>query len=89
MKKLKDIWRIIRLIKQTNTLIPYPIIEHACSGDIESIEFVLKHFDKYIIALCNRPLYDEFGNSFVCIDEEMRHRLETKLITAMLSFELT
>jgi hypothetical protein len=33
-------------------------------------------------------LYDENGNPHLCVDEEMRRRLETKLITKILSFDV-
>ena len=42
----------------------------------------------YIAALSTRQLYDENGTPVLCVDEEMRRRLETKLITRILNFKL-
>lgn len=49
---------------------------------------VLKHYEGYIAALATRRLYDEYGNSHYCVDENLRRRLETKLITRILAFEV-
>ena len=42
--------------------------------------------DRYIARLSMRELYDEYGNPHLCVDEELRRRLETKLITKLLTF---
>ena len=60
----------------------------ASSGDVEAINMVLKHYEGYIVALATRRLYDEYGNSHYCVDENLRRRLETKLITRILAFEV-
>ena len=48
----------------------------------------LKHYEGYIAALSTRKLYDECGNAHYCVDETLRRRLETKLITKILAFEV-
>ena len=63
-------------------LLPYHIIAAAASGDVEAINEVLKHYEGYIAALSTRRLYD------YCVDETLRRRLETKLITKILAFEV-
>ena len=70
------------------TLIPFSVIVAASKGDIEAINQVLKHYEGYIAALATRRLYDEYGNSHYCVDENLRRRLETKLITRILAFEV-
>lgn len=70
----------------TNNLIPYPVIVLAASGDIDAINAVLNHFGDYLSVLATKRLYDEYGNPYLCIDGEVRRRLETKLITAILKF---
>ena len=70
------------------TLIPFPVIVAASKGDVEAINQVLKHYEGYIISLSTRTLYDEFGNPHICVDENIRRRLQTKLIAAILKFEL-
>ena len=49
---------------------------------------VIKHYEGYIIKLSTRKLYDESGQVHYCIDETLRRRLETKLITKILAFEV-
>ena len=68
-------------------LLPYTTIEAASKGDIDAIHAVLCHFSRYIYALSIRQLYDENGQPHSCVDEELKHRLETKLITRILSFQ--
>ena len=62
-------------------------IEAAASGDVDAINVVLKHYERYIVTLSTRRLYDEFGIPHLCLDEAMRRRLETKLITKLLKFD--
>lgn len=69
-------------------LLPYTVIQKAAGGDVEAINAVLKHYAGYIAKLSMRELYDEFGNARWCIDEELRRRLETKLITKILTFRV-
>ena len=73
--------------KGKNNLMPYPVIVLAAGGDVDAINAVLKHYEVYIIALATKRLYDEDGNSYLCVDEALRRRLETKLITAILAFD--
>ena len=67
-------------------LLPYPVIKAAASGDAEAMSAVLKHYERYIGKLSLRQLYDESGYSHLCVDEELRRRLETKLIHKVLTF---
>ena len=69
-------------------LLPLPVIEAAISGDVEAINTVLKHYAGYIARLSMRELYDEYGNPHLCVDEELRRRLGTKLITKLLTFQV-
>lgn len=69
-------------------LVPYPIINSAVQGDYEAMEQVLAHYSKYINTLASRQLYDYSGNPAIRIDEEMKVRLEAKLITKILLFNL-
>lgn len=64
------------------------IIKAASEGDVSAINAVLKHYEGYIIKLSTRKLYDESGQVHYCIDETLRRRLETKLITKILAFEV-
>ena len=70
---------------KNNRLLPLTVIEAAAGGDVEAINAVLKHYAGYIARLSMRELYDEYGNPHLCVDEELRRRLETKLITKLLT----
>ena len=66
----------------------FHIIRAASNGDIEAIDDVLKHYEGYIASLSVRKLYDEYGQVHYCVDETLRRRLETKLITKILDFKI-
>lgn len=74
--------------KTAASLLPFSTIEAAASGNVDAINAVLKHYERYIAALATRTLYDENGVPHLCVDEEMRRRLETKLITKILDFKV-
>ena len=59
----------------------------AAGGDVDAINAVLKHYEGYIAVLSTKQLFDEDGNPYLCVDEGLRRRLETKLITAILTFD--
>ncbi len=69
-----------------NSLIPYPVIVLAAGGDVDAVNVVLKHYEGYIAALSTRQLFDASGTPHLCVDEALRRRLETKLITKVLTF---
>lgn len=68
-------------------LLPYEVIVDASTGDVDAINAVLKHYERYITSLALRRVYDEDGNDYVIVDEEIRRRLETKLIMKILQFK--
>ena len=68
------------------SLLPYSTIEAAASGNVDAINAVLKHYERYIAALATRTLYDENGVPHLCLDEEKVCRMRTKLITKILDF---
>lgn len=69
-------------------LLPFPIIMAAANGDSEAMELVLRHYDSYITSLSMRKLRDERGNTYWGIDEDVRDRLRSRLIQAVLTFKL-
>ncbi|EAE0903708.1 helix-turn-helix domain-containing protein [Listeria monocytogenes] len=70
-------------------VLPFPIIVLAVDGDVMAMNQILKHFEHYIIKLSQKTLFDEFGNPYIHIEPEIKRALETKLIMAILNFELT
>ena len=69
-------------------LLPYPIIAAAVAGDAEAVSRVVRHYSSYIAALSMRTSYDVNGFPHYQVDEDLRRRLETKLIIAILGFDL-
>ena len=72
----------------SNRLLTASIIRSASSGDTEAMYIILQHNDSYIVRLCTRPFTDYTGNTYYCVDEEMRNRLQIRLITRTLKFRL-
>lgn len=72
--------------RKKNKLLPYPVIMSAVSGNVDAINAVLEHFAGFITTLSTRTMYDEQGKPFVYVDEELRRRLETKLILKIPTF---
>jgi hypothetical protein len=68
-------------------LLPYPVIMAASGGDVDAINVILKHFGGYITILAAKRLYGENGEPHLYVDEGLRRRLETKLITKILTFD--
>ena len=69
-------------------LLPYPVIIAATKGDPEAMKIVLQHYESYIESLSMRKLRDERGNIYWGIDEDIRDRLRSRLMRAVLSFEV-
>ena len=69
-------------------LLPYPVIIAATKGDPEAMAIVVKHYESYIASLSMRKLRDERGNTYWGIDEDIRDRLRSMLMRAVLSFEV-
>ena len=67
-------------------LLTYPVIISATKGDPEAMNIVVKHYDSYIASLSMRKLRDERGNIYWGIDEDIRDRLRSKLMRAVLTF---
>ena len=70
------------------SLIPYPVIAAAVGGNPEAVNRVIQHYSGYIAALSMRTSYGKNGFPHSLVDEDMRRRLETKLIISILNFDL-
>lgn len=64
-------------------LLPLSVFAEARAGDPLAVERVLRYYDRYINRLCTRTLYDEDGMPHVRVDEYMKHRLQAKLVGAI------
>ena len=63
-------------------------IQAAIEGDAEAINQILSYFQPFINSECKRKYKDEYGRIHYVPDEYMKRRLETKLITKILNFEI-
>ena len=71
-------------MKKTLSDIPFTIIEKAINEDIEAIDYILAHYRNYIIRLSTRVARDENNNEYMYVDDDMRSRLESKLIYSII-----
>lgn len=76
-----------RVLGQTTNLLPFAVIQSATEGDVNAMDQVLKHYEGYIQKLATRKGYDEFGEVHYWVDEELRRRLEIRLIAMTLNFK--
>lgn len=64
------------------------VIEAAIGGDAVAINQIIDYFQPYINSRCRRKFIDESGRIRYGIDEYMKRRMETKLITKILGFQI-
>lgn len=67
--------------------LPVSVIHAGTQGDPDAVSTILRHYKGYISKLALRRLYDEYGNTYLYVDETLRSRLELKLITGLLAFD--
>ena len=75
-------------MKNNYRLVPYELIVAANRGNINAIHSIVAFYSGYIAALSTRFCQDEYGNRYRFTDDTIRHRLETKLITKILTFRI-
>ena len=63
-------------------------LAEARAGDPLAMERILRYYDGYMNKLCTRTLYELDGTPHVRVDEYMKHRLQNKLIRAILKDSL-
>ena len=61
-------------------LLPFETIEAATHGDSEALSKVLSHFQGYITKMSMRYYRDEYGQSYQGVDDELKRRIECRLI---------
>ena len=69
-------------------LLPLSVFAEARAGDPLAMERILRYYDGYINKLCTRTLYELDGTPHVRVDEYMKHRLQNKLLRAILKDSL-
>lgn len=61
-------------------------IRNAIRGDPNAVKRVLTYYSGYMTTLATRSVCDADGSRKYTVNEELRSRLETKLILAILAF---
>ena len=64
-------------------LLPLSVFADARAGDPLAVERILRYYDSYMNKLCTRTLYDLNSLPHVRVDEYMKHRLQAKLVKAI------
>lgn len=75
-------------MKTKYPMIPFSLIVKATDGNTEAINHIVKHYKGYISKRSLRPMKDEYGNQQIVVDEMLHGRMQTRLITKILSFEI-
>ncbi|MDT2738739.1 helix-turn-helix domain-containing protein [Enterococcus canintestini] len=75
-------------MKTRQEILPFPLIVLASHGDVIAMNQILNHFEHYMTKLSQKTLFDEFGNTHIHVEPEIKRALETKLIMAVLNFEI-
>ncbi|WPK13615.1 helix-turn-helix domain-containing protein [Lysinibacillus louembei] len=75
-------------MKITYPMVPFSLIVQAADGDTEAIYYILRHYRGYISKRSLRPMKDEYGNQLLVADEMLYGRMQTRLITKVLSFKI-
>ena len=66
-------------------LLSMDVIEAARAGDPLALERVLRYYNRYVNKICTRTLYDKNGLPYIGVDEHMKHRLQAKLMEAIVN----
>lgn len=69
-------------------LLPLSVFIDARAGNPLAMERILQYYDGYMNKLCTRRLYEFDGMPHVRMAEYMKHRLQNKLIGAVLKDSL-
>ncbi len=72
--------------KRKYALLPLTVILAAVRGEESAIKQVLKYYECYITRLASKELYDRYGNSYICVDYQLKTELQDKLIAGILRF---
>lgn len=64
--------------------VPYATILAAKNGDANAMVSIIQHYRSYIAHFSRRTFYDDYGNSFEFVDDEIRQRIEAKLMFSII-----
>jgi len=75
-------------MKSTKNCPLFSTINSSTAGSEAAIEKILAHYDAYISKASLRPFYDERGSMHIVVDMELKNKIKTALIKAILGFEI-
>ena len=61
-------------------LIHYKTILAAKAGEEDSLSAIARYYSSYITSFSKRPFYDEYGNKYEVVNEEIRGQIENRLM---------
>ena len=73
---------------QEKKLLAFEIIQHATLGDENALQKVVAHYNGYIRTLSTRTYIGDDGRKYCVVDEEIRGRLQGKLMKAVMQFDI-
>lgn len=77
------------VVMEKNKHLPFKLIVCAANGDESTIKKALNFYDGYISKLSLRQMYDEYGNIYMVIDNELKGKLQEAVMKMVLNFEIT
>ena len=69
-------------------LLDFEIIQQATLGDENALQKVVAHYNGYIRILSTRTYIGDDGRKHCVVDEEIRGRLQGKLMKAVMQFDI-
>lgn len=70
--------------------VSYQTIVAAKAGDSPAMAMILRHYSNYINYYSRRAYIDKFGNRYEIVNEEIKQRIEAKLMYQIIDrFDLT
>ena len=89
LKKLKTVLKERNRTNEKRIRLPYIKNNMSSVGNETAIREILKFYDAYICKLCLRPFYhSESGKITMQVDEELKGRIHTEMMKAILRFEI-
>lgn len=67
--------------------VPIPIIMAAKNHDPEAVDFVLRHFEGYMVSKCVSTYTDEYGGRHSFADDDLYYEARKALFSAIRGFQ--
>lgn len=67
--------------------VPAPLIRAAQNFDNEAVDFVLLHFEGYIVNRCLSAYTDKYGNEHKFLDDDLQYQARKALLSAIGKFK--